>query len=127
MRFHGWRAPIRLSACPAKSLSVAVTGWGFVRWYLGDLDGAFVLASETCALDIIGARHVRDIEPGELVVITDQGIESIFPFANDAQEPPRFCIFEHVYFARPDSRVQGKSVYDVRKRIGHELAQGVPG
>ncbi len=90
---------------------------------LGDLDGAYVLASETCALDIIGARHVRDIEPGELVIITSNGIESLFPFEN---KKSRFCIFEYVYFARPDSYVQGENIYAVRKRIGEELAREFP-
>src|SRR5262245_26906723 len=86
---------------------------------LGDLDGAWILASETCALDIIGARFVRDIKPGEMVIITSKGIESLFPFE---PQKPRFCIFEYVYFARPDSTVEGRNVYDVRKRIGAELA-----
>jgi amidophosphoribosyltransferase len=90
---------------------------------LGDLDGAYILASETCALDIIGARFVRDIKPGEVVVITDKGLESRFPF-----EPvkPRFCIFEYVYFARPDSTIENRNVYDARKRIGEELAREAP-
>jgi amidophosphoribosyltransferase len=90
---------------------------------LGDLDGATILASETCALDIIGARFVRDIAPGEMVVITPGGIESLFPFA---RETPRFCIFEYVYFARPDSTVEGRGVYETRKRIGAELARECP-
>lgn len=90
---------------------------------LGDLDGAYILASETCALDIIGARFVREIDPGEMVVITEDGIESLRPF--DAQKP-RSCIFEHVYFARPDSIIEGTSVYDVRKLIGKELATEFP-
>tara|TARA_R110000868_G_scaffold4656_20_gene29015 strand:+ start:149 stop:1594 length:1446 start_codon:yes stop_codon:yes gene_type:complete len=90
---------------------------------LGDLEGAYVLASETCALDIIGARFVREIDPGEMVVITASGIESLRPF--DAAKS-RFCIFEHVYFARPDSIIEGTSVYDVRKRIGMELANESP-
>jgi amidophosphoribosyltransferase len=90
---------------------------------LGDLDGAPVLASETCALDIIGARFVRDIEPGELVIVTERGIESRKPFV---PERPRSCIFEHVYFARPDSIVAGASVYEARKRIGAELAREAP-
>lgn len=90
---------------------------------LGDLDGAYILASETCALDIIGARFVRDIEPGELVIITDNGIESSKPFA---QTGNRFCIFEYVYFARPDSMLEGHNVYDVRKQIGVELAAETP-
>jgi amidophosphoribosyltransferase len=90
---------------------------------LGDLDGAPVLASETCALDIISARLVREVDPGELLVITETGVESLRPFA---AARPRFCIFEHVYFARPDSIVQGTSVYEVRKRIGAELAAEAP-
>ena len=90
---------------------------------IGDHDGAFVLASETCALDIIGARYVRDVEPGELVVISDGGLESIRPFDEQAS---RFCVFEYVYFARPDSNVGGRNVYDVRKRIGAELAREAP-
>jgi amidophosphoribosyltransferase len=90
---------------------------------LGDLDGAYILASETCALDIIGARYVRDVKPGELVIITDKGLRSLFPF-----EPAkkRFCIFEYVYFARPDSMIDGTNVYDVRKQIGVELAKEEP-
>lgn len=90
---------------------------------LGDIDGAYILASETCALDIIGARFVREIEPGEMVVITDDGIESLRPF--DVKKS-RSCIFEHVYFARPDSIIDGTSVYDVRKLIGKELATEFP-
>ncbi len=86
---------------------------------LGDLDGSYILASETCALDIIGARLVRDVKPGEMVIITSKGIESRFPF-----EPvkTRFCVFEYVYFARPDSIVEGRNVYEARKKIGSELA-----
>ncbi|WP_201285561.1 amidophosphoribosyltransferase [Chelativorans xinjiangense] len=90
---------------------------------LGDLDGASILASESCALDIIGARFVRDLEPGEMVVVTEQGIESFFPFKKAKQ---RFCIFEYVYFARPDSSVEGRNVYEVRKQIGAELARESP-
>lgn len=96
---------------------------GFRPLVLGKFDGAFVLASETCALDIIGAEFVRDIAPGELVVITPQGIQSHHPFEKSS---PRFCIFEYIYFARPDSLVEGHSVYDVRKRIGTELAKEAP-
>ena len=90
---------------------------------LGDLDGAVILASETCALDIIGARFVRDVAPGEMVIVTDDGIESTFPFAT---APSRFCVFEYVYFARPDSVVEGRGVYEARKRIGAELAREQP-
>lgn len=87
---------------------------------LGILDNAWILASESCALDIIGARFVRDLEPGEMVVISADGIESLKPF------PPRrarSCIFEYIYFARPDSVIENRSVYDTRKNIGAELAR----
>ena len=90
---------------------------------LGDLDGAYILASESCALDIIGARFVRDIDPGELVVVTDEGLVSHRPFEETKQ---RFCIFEYVYFARPDSMIEGRNVYDIRKAIGRELAVESP-
>ena len=90
---------------------------------LGTVEGAPVLTSESCALDILGAEFVRDIEAGEVVVIDDRGIESIKPFA---PTPQRFCIFEYVYFARPDSRVEGWSIYEARKRIGAELAREAP-
>src|ERR1700691_174231 len=81
--------------------------------------GGWVLASETCALDIVGADFVRDVEPGEIVVINDQGVHSIRPFS---RQPERFCVFEYIYFARPSSLMEGTSVYEARKRIGRELA-----
>ncbi len=84
-----------------------------------DGSNGWVLASETCALDICGAEFVRDIEPGELVVIDDRGVQSIKPF-NKVER--RFCVFEYIYFARPDSVVEGMPVYNARKRIGAELA-----
>ena len=87
---------------------------------LGQLGDAHILTSETCALDIIGARYVRDVAPGEMIVINETGVHSHFPFA---AVPRRFCIFEYVYFARPDSVLQDKSVYAVRKQIGAELAR----
>ena len=87
---------------------------------LGDLDGSPVLASETCALDIIGAQFIRDIENGEIVVINEDGIESIKPFP---QMKPRPCIFEYIYFSRPDSILLGKSVYNCRKNFGAMLAK----
>jgi amidophosphoribosyltransferase len=87
---------------------------------LGDLDGRPILASETCALDIIGARFVRDIENGEVVVISDEGVESLRPFP---RQPMRPCIFEYIYFARPDSVVNGRNIYDIRKAMGAELAR----
>ena len=90
---------------------------------LGQFDGCYVLASETCALDIIGAKFVRDIAPGEMVIITHEGIESLFPFP---PAPSRFCVFEYIYFARPDSLAEGRSVYQSRRRIGEELAREAP-
>jgi amidophosphoribosyltransferase len=86
---------------------------------LGDLNGKAVLASESCALDVIGARFVRDIEHGEVVVISEDGIESLRPFPAAHSRP---CLFEYVYFARPDSVVDGRSVYEVRKSMGRRLA-----
>ena len=92
---------------------------------LGQLDGHYILASETCALDIIGAKYIRDVENGEIVVITEAGVESIKPFPPMA---PRPCIFEYIYFSRPDSMVGGLSVYECRKAFGRQLAveSGVP-
>ena len=87
---------------------------------LGRLGTGWVLASETCALDIMGAEFVRDVEPGEIVVINDQGVHSIKPFGRTTE---RFCVFEYIYFARPDSIMEGMPVYDARKRIGAELAR----
>jgi amidophosphoribosyltransferase len=83
-------------------------------------EGSWVLASETCALDIVGAEFVRDVEPGEIVVIDNQGVRSIRPFG---ASKARFCVFEYVYFARPDSVMEGTPVYDARKMIGAELAR----
>lgn len=90
---------------------------------LGKYKGAYILASETCALDIVSADYVRDILPGEMVSITDKGIVSQFPFGKQAE---RFCIFEYIYFARPDSHLNQKSVYEMRKNIGKELATESP-
>ena len=90
---------------------------------LGRIGEAYVLASETCALDIVGAKLVREIENGEIVIISEKGVESIKPFPPRPASP---CVFEYVYFARPDSIVQGRSVYDVRRRMGHELAAETP-
>jgi len=90
---------------------------------IGKKGGAYILASETCALDIIDAELVRELEPGEVVVITKDGIEFIRAFP---KIPTRPCVFEFVYFARPDSIVGGQSVYEVRKRMGERLAQECP-
>jgi amidophosphoribosyltransferase len=90
---------------------------------MGMLDGCPILASETCALDIIGAKYVRDIENGEVIVFDDEGAHTHKPFPPVA---PRPCIFEYIYFARPDSIVGGRSVYTVRKNMGAVLAQESP-
>ncbi|MEZ8006277.1 MAG: amidophosphoribosyltransferase [Amylibacter sp.] len=90
---------------------------------LGKLGDGWVLSSETCALDIVGAEHVREIEPGEMVVIGPDGIKSTFPFEKTA---PRPCIFEKVYFSRPDSILGGQSIYETRRQIGIELAKESP-
>jgi amidophosphoribosyltransferase len=90
---------------------------------LGKLGEGHILASETCALDIIGADYVRDVAPGELVVLDSSGVHSLRPFPT---APHRFCVFEYIYFARPDSIVEGTSVYEARKRIGAELARESP-
>jgi len=90
---------------------------------LGRKGEGWILASETCALDIVGADFVREVEPGEMVIIRESGVESSRPF-----EPARkrFCVFEHVYFSRPDSVIGGLSVYEARRRIGTELAREAP-
>ncbi|CUH64045.1 Amidophosphoribosyltransferase precursor [Thalassovita autumnalis] len=91
---------------------------------LGKVGDGWALSSETCALDIIGAEFVREIAPGEMVVITAEGgVESHFPFR---QQASKFCIFEHVYFSRPDSIIGGRSVYETRRQIGVELAREAP-
>jgi amidophosphoribosyltransferase len=90
---------------------------------LGRIGEGFALSSETCALDIIGAEFMREIEPGEMVVIDNDGVQSFRPFA---PQPSRFCLFEHVYFSRPDSLLGGRSVYETRHQIGVELAREAP-
>ena len=91
---------------------------------LGRLDGCPILTSETCALDMIGATYVRDIENGEVVVFDEDGMQSHKPFPPVAARP---CIFEYIYFARPDSIVGGRAVYEVRKAMGAQLASEAPG
>jgi amidophosphoribosyltransferase len=96
---------------------------GFRPLCLGKLDGGYVVASETCALDLIDAQYVRDIEPGEILIINEDGLKSLKPFA---ERRKTFCIFEFIYFARPDSNIFGQNVYSVRKRLGKKLAQEYP-
>ncbi len=109
-----------LVAITNKKLIGARDPLGIRPLVLGELDGHYILASETCALDIIGARFVRDVENGEIVIISEDGVESHKPFPPQQMRP---CIFEYIYFARPDSIVHGRSVYDVRKLMGAQLAR----
>jgi len=112
-----------LIALTNKKLIGARDPLGIRPLVIGDLHGTPILASETCALDVIGARHVREVENGEIVVIDANGVESLKPFP---PQRPRPCIFEYIYFARPDSIVGGRSVYEVRKRMGQQLALEAP-
>lgn len=97
--------------------------FGFRPLCLGQLDNGYILASETCALDLIGASYIRDIEPGEIVFISKDKIDSIMPFQKTRCA---FCIFEYIYFARPDSCIFGHNVYMARKKLGQQLAQEYP-
>ncbi|HQS46158.1 MAG: amidophosphoribosyltransferase [Pseudomonadota bacterium] len=117
---HFLEGAYSLVAVTNKKLIGARDPLGIRPLVLGMLDNSPILASETCALDIIGARYVRDIENGEVVVIDEDGITSFKPFPS---MPARPCIFEYIYFARPDSVVGGRSVYQVRKTMGQVLAQ----
>ncbi|MFN7140682.1 MAG: amidophosphoribosyltransferase [Limisphaerales bacterium] len=97
---------------------------GFRPLCLGKLGDGWVLASETCALDLIHAKYIRDVEPGEIVIINKEGVRSIQAFPE--QERRAFCIFEYVYFARPDSNIANRNVYKVRVEMGRELAREFP-
>ena len=108
-----------LVALTNKKLIGARDPLGIRPLILGELNGAYILCSETCALDIIGAKFVREIENGEVVVISEEGIESHRPFPKQQARP---CIFEYIYFSRPDSILGGRSVYEVRKELGKQLA-----
>ena len=94
---------------------------GFRPLSIGKLGDGWVLASETCALDLIHAKFVRDVEPGEIVIISKDGLVSLKPFPTHKQKA--FCIFEYVYFARPDSTIAGRNVYRVRVEMGRQLAR----
>jgi amidophosphoribosyltransferase len=96
---------------------------GFRPLALGKLDGAYVVASETCAFDLIEAEFIREIEPGEMIVIDKKGMKSYHPFKKVTPSP---CVFEFIYFARPDSTIFGRQVYQVRKEFGRELAREYP-
>ena len=112
-----------LVALTNKKLIGARDPLGIHPLVLGELDGCPILCSETCALDIIGAKFVRDIDNGEVVVISNEGVQSLRPFPPQRLRP---CIFEYIYFARPDSIVHGRSVYEARKAMGAELAREAP-
>ncbi len=109
-----------LVAMTNKKLVGARDPLGIRPLVLGELDGCPILASETCALDIIGAKYIRDIENGEVIVFDENGVQSHKPFPPMSARP---CLFEYIYFARPDSTIGGRSVYGVRKAIGAELAR----
>jgi amidophosphoribosyltransferase len=98
---------------------------GFRPLCLGRLDRGWVLASETPALDIIGAHFVRELDPGEMLVVDATGVRSLRPFPADTIDP-KLCLFEFVYFARPDSRLYGRSIHQARIRMGEELARQAP-
>jgi amidophosphoribosyltransferase len=105
------------------ALVAARDPWGFRPLVIGRLEGATIVTSETCALDLIDAEYVRDVEPGELVVVDASGLRSFKPFP---PEPAAHCVFEHVYFARPDSLVFGRTVLRSRLLLGRLLARESP-
>jgi amidophosphoribosyltransferase len=112
-----------LVALTNKKLIGARDPLGIRPLILGELNGACILCSETCALDIIGAKFVREVENGEVIVISEDGVESLHPFPKQQARP---CIFEYIYFSRPDSILGGRSVYEVRKELGKQLALEAP-
>jgi amidophosphoribosyltransferase len=106
-----------------EALVAARDPWGFRPLVLGRLGEATVIASETCALDLIDAEYVRDVEPGEVLIVDAAGLRSFKPFP---PEPTAHCVFEHVYFARPDSLVFGRTVLESRLKLGRQLAREAP-
>jgi amidophosphoribosyltransferase len=115
---RGMRGAYSLIAMTPGRMIVARDPAGFRPLSLGKVDGAWIVASETCAFDLVGARHIRDIERGEMVVVDVGGVHSFKPFEATRRAS---CFFEHVYFARPDSQLFGESVQAVRKRLGARL------
>jgi len=103
-----------------KEIIAARDPYGFRPLVIGKLKKSFVISSESCAFDLIEAEYIREIEPGEVVYITKDGLLSVKPFK---KVTPKYCIFELIYFARPDSFMFGKTVYSVRKALGRELAK----
>lgn len=96
---------------------------GFRPLCLGKLDGAYIIASETCVMDLIEAEFIREVAPGELILINENGLQSFFPFK---KVESKYCVFEHIYFARPDSFLFGEHVYTARKEMGRAMAQESP-
>jgi amidophosphoribosyltransferase len=114
------RGAFSITILTDQALIAARDPYGFRPLSLGKLKDAWVVASETCAFDLIGAETVRDIEPGELILVDERGLQSFRPFP---KVMPAMCIFEHIYFARPDSRIYGHNVYATRKALGRQLAK----
>ncbi len=106
-----------------KQLIAARDPEGFRPLVLGKLRDSYIVASESCAFDLIEAELVREIEPGEVVIVDENGLRSLRPFGNRERH---FCVFEHIYFARPDSTIDGRSVYAVREKLGQRLAEEHP-
>jgi len=106
-----------------KELIAARDPYGFRPLVLGKLGDSFVVSSETCAFDLVDASYIREVEPGEILHITKDGTKSYKPFG---EVKPRHCVFEYIYFARPDSYLFGRTVYSVRKAFGKELARQMP-
>ena len=114
------RGAFSITLLTDQGLIAARDPYGFRPLCLGRIKDAWVVASETCAFDLIGAETVRDIEPGELIFVDDTGVQSFHPFP---KVKPAMCIFEHIYFARPDSKIYGDNVYQARKALGRQLAK----
>jgi len=114
------RGAFSITLLTDQGLIAARDPYGFRPLCLGRIKDAWVVASETCAFDLVAAETVRDIEPGELILIDDNGIQSFYPFP---KAKPAMCIFEHIYFARPDSKIYGHTVYITRKALGRQLAK----
>ena len=107
----------------AQGIVAARDPHGFRPLVLGEIDGSYVVASETCAFELIGADHIREIEPGEIVFINEKGIRSFKPLP---KKQHKYCVFENIYFSRPDSFLHGKNIYQMRKDMGRQLAIECP-
>lgn len=117
------RGAYSLAILTEQSLIAARDPHGFRPLCLGEINGSYVVASETCALDLVQAHYLRDVLPGEIILIDKEGLHSVQPFP---KVKPAFCIFEYIYFARPDSNIFGENVYLIRKRLGARLAEESP-